>query len=109
MLNTLAQRIHDNAVAKGFWKANQDDGMKLMLIVSELAEALEELRKGYGVQLVYYTEEAPTKPEGFGVELADAIIRILDLCAWHRIDIDALVEMKMAYNETRPHMHGRTV
>lgn len=46
------------------------------------------------------------KPEGFGVELADAIIRIADLARRHDIDLDGLVRLKMDYNKTRPHMHG---
>ena len=31
------------------------------------------------------------KPEGVPIELADAIIRILDYCGYARIDIDAAV------------------
>jgi hypothetical protein len=46
------------------------------------------------------------QPEGIPTELADAIIRILDVCAYHKIDIAAAVADKMAYNETREHRHG---
>jgi NTP pyrophosphatase (non-canonical NTP hydrolase) len=46
------------------------------------------------------------KPEGIPSELADAIIRILDIAAFHGIDIAHAVADKMAYNETRPYRHG---
>lgn len=40
------------------------------------------------------------------IELADAIIRILDYCGYAGIDIDAAVERKHEYNKTRPYRHG---
>ncbi|GHU66537.1 hypothetical protein FACS1894184_04760 [Clostridia bacterium] len=46
------------------------------------------------------------KPEGVAVELADAIIRILDYCAYVGIDIDSVVREKMEYNKSRPYRHG---
>lgn len=49
------------------------------------------------------------KPEGFGVELADAIIRICDLAERHGIDLTEMIALKAAYNEGRPHMHNRRV
>lgn len=45
-LNELAQAIHDNAEARGFWVADRNMGEMLMLAVSELSEALEEHRDG---------------------------------------------------------------
>lgn len=49
------------------------------------------------------------KPEGIAVEMADCIIRILDWCGKAGVDIDDVVERKMAYNETRPYKHGNKV
>lgn len=48
-----------------------------------------------------------SKPEGVAVELADAVIRIADLCGYLGIDLDAVISEKMAYNETRPFKHGK--
>lgn len=39
-------------------------------------------------------------------EMADVIIRIADYCGWRNIDLGRCVISKMAYNATRPHMHG---
>lgn len=47
------------------------------------------------------------KPEGVAVELADAVIRIADLCGHLGIDLDAVIEEKMAYNADRPYKHGK--
>lgn len=47
------------------------------------------------------------KPEGVAVELADAVIRIADLCGYLGIDLDTVISEKMAYNETRPFKHGK--
>jgi NTP pyrophosphatase (non-canonical NTP hydrolase) len=40
-------------------------------------------------------------------ELADAIIRLLDLSAYMGIDIDAHIQAKLAYNATRGTRHGK--
>ena len=79
----------------------------LMLIVSEISEALEEHRHGRAPDEIWYTAEG--KPEGVPVELADAVIRICDMCGkWNIPLVRALVE-KAAYNQTRPHRHGGKV
>jgi NTP pyrophosphatase (non-canonical NTP hydrolase) len=46
------------------------------------------------------------KPEGIPSELADVIIRVLDMCGALGIDIAAALADKMAFNETRPYRHG---
>jgi hypothetical protein len=76
-------------------------GLKLALVHSELSEALEALRRG---ELMYYEEQG--KPEGFGVELADAVIRILDMAESLGINIQSCLKKKNAYNETRSYRHG---
>jgi NTP pyrophosphatase (non-canonical NTP hydrolase) len=40
-------------------------------------------------------------------ELADVIIRTLDLCGYLGIDIEKHVELKMRYNESREYKHGK--
>ena len=92
---------------------------KLMLVVTEIAEAAECVRDdqfeqtggvpasetpgGFGV----IGGKDVTKPEGMVTELADAVIRILHLCDAMGLDLDAAIEAKMAYNEGRPYQHGR--
>lgn len=109
-ITELTAKAHQNAYNKGFWDLPpgveaHNISEKLMLVVSELAEAQEELRSGRAADEVYSTITG--KPEGFGVELADAVIRIADLCGYLGIDLEQLIEQKMAYNASRPHKHGR--
>lgn len=90
---------------KGFHglPSSKDIPTRLMLIVSEIAEAMEEYRSGYAPDYVYY--HGP-KPEGIPMELADAVIRILDLSGQFNINLEAAIREKMAFNKTRPELHG---
>lgn len=102
-LNELAKQINENAVAHGWWEEARTFPEIVALIHSELSEALEEYRSNHGVTEVYQEAE---KPEGVPIELADAIIRILDYCGYAGIDIVAALERKHEYNKTRPYRHG---
>lgn len=46
------------------------------------------------------------KPEGFPTELADVVIRCMDLADAMGIDLWAEMERKHAYNRTRTRRHG---
>jgi NTP pyrophosphatase (non-canonical NTP hydrolase) len=113
----LQQSAHLNSVGKGFWDDQKDLSgnhlepdlveaeipLKLALIHSEVSEALEEYRNSHPPAEVRIENG---KPEGFPVELADTVIRIFDLCGALGVDLDAAIELKMAFNATRPHRHG---
>jgi NTP pyrophosphatase (non-canonical NTP hydrolase) len=82
---------------------------KLMLVVTELAEAAEEVRDDKWTP--YYMggelpDPATAKPEGFITEMADAVIRIFHLAGLLGLDLEGAIREKMAYNETRSHRHG---
>jgi len=99
-IRQLQQDAHRIAVEHGWWDRPRSAGEALMLVVTELAEAMEALRA-----------ESPKseKIPGFSKveeELADAVIRILDLAGGHGLDIEGALEAKMHYNESRPYRHG---
>lgn len=78
---------------------------KLLLAIGELVEAHDELRNNHRPEEVYYSGQG--KPEGFGTELADAVIRTMDLAAASGVDLESRMEEKHEYNQTRPYKHGR--
>lgn len=120
-LNELAKEIHANAVDKGFYDKPPETGTSLMLIVSELGEAMEADRKGLHTldSIEFFEKELKTKTlpysesfeyhlkDKFEDELADSIIRILDFCAYKDIDIDYHIKSKMKYNSMRQRLHGK--
>jgi NTP pyrophosphatase (non-canonical NTP hydrolase) len=73
---------------------------RLMLVVSELSEGLEALRNGNP------PDSHIPKFSGLSAELADAVIRILNLAEHEGINLGKAVVAKAAYNTTRPHRHG---
>ena len=101
-------------------KKNKNIGELLMLVVSELGEALEAHRKGKhsDLKVANMDSEKHTDKtriitfEGcikdtFEDELADAVIRIADICGYSNIDLEKHIELKMKYNETREYKHGK--
>jgi len=107
-LNEWRDAIWENAEKKGFHERN-NFGEKLMLVVSELGEALEADRDdkwlGHGVdyERIPFDSIRGTVEE----ELIDAIIRILDICGIYKVDVDELMKRKFNYNIQRPPLHGR--
>jgi hypothetical protein len=63
-----------------------------------------KILKNFGVRLRC---EGSMKPEGTAIELLDCIIRCLDTMRSLDVDIDNLMEVKVSFNEKRPHKHGR--
>ena len=121
-IKELVAKAYDHGIRTGLWDPPPSFAETIAGIQSELSEAYNEYRNGSALHTgeeappVYYSGEAyvasaPTeyakKPEGYAVELADAVIWIADLCGYMGIDLEAVIEEKMAYNETRPPKHGK--
>lgn len=100
-MKDLQERAHEIAKSKGWWDADVNIPEKLALIHAEISEALEDYRKGKMM-----TSFDGDKPVGFPTELADAIIRIMDLAGYLGINLEAEIIQKMTYNEQRPYRHG---
>lgn len=119
----VQRNIHEWARGHGFWDEGEQRmtvdgcmgtedvrvktrpwnfGEKVALIHSELSEALEAHRKDPQAM----DKHCPHHP-AVAVELADAVIRILDLAEKLQIDLGQAILDKMAFNKTRPHKHGK--
>jgi hypothetical protein len=124
-LRALQAQAHSNSRMKGWWEAQTIEGEidcyaaiasipeKLCLIHSETSEALEDYRNlpassHEGSLLAIHVVRIDEKgaPVGFAIEIADIVIRVLDLAGALGIDLQKAVETKMSYNATRPHRHG---
>lgn len=129
ILNNLRDTAHSTAVEKGWHEKEVTHGESIALMHSELSEALEAIRKGRRLtpakwpmpifKAIYRPtdHDVPDQDEYKAVfesevkdlpgdELADVIIRILDYCGKHDIDIDLHVKAKMLYNSGRSYRHG---
>lgn len=102
-LTDMAYVLNQNAREKGFWDENNGVNFyikQMAMIHSEVTEILEALRKEQGDKAML-------------TEMADVIVRLLDLYGGMRIDgyfeglllEDALME-KIEKNKSRPRMHG---
>lgn len=89
----MSRLCHRIAREKGFWDQKRNIGEALMLIVTEIAEAMEAHRK--------------QDDENFKEELADTFIRLFDLCGGLKIDIEKEIAKKSAKNKNRPYKHGK--
>jgi NTP pyrophosphatase (non-canonical NTP hydrolase) len=78
----------------GYEPKDRNTGELLMLIVSELAEAMEGHRKELA------DDKLPHR-KMFEVELADALIRIFDMAAARGLDLQGAYEDKMRFNAIR--------
>lgn len=125
-INETIAAAHKTATEKGFWdKPNWNLGEKLMLITSELGEALEADRTGIKAnreefdkflsgngnsipdEESYVTNFKSHIKDSFEDEMADAVIRLFDLAGKMNIDLEYHIRHKMKFNSTRDKLHGK--
>lgn len=103
-VNEMQEICHGASALAGWWQGQDGSderdnpktfSQKLMLIVSEIAEAMEGDRKSLP------DDKLPHRPMR-EVELADAFIRICDLAGAYGMDLGSAVAEKMEFNAQRP-------
>jgi NTP pyrophosphatase (non-canonical NTP hydrolase) len=125
-VNEMAQAAYENSKDHGWYDDKRTPLEIHMLIVSEVAEATEEVRNGKP-SLYFkcktagdadYTESQleslvqsghnaeDIKPEGEAIELADVVIRVMDYFGAKGWDLEKAILYKHQYNKTRPFKHG---
>ena len=98
-IKELCEESHALAVSKGWYEGDSRNvGEVLALVHSELSEALEEYWLGHELQAVLTDDGG--RPIGFPVALADAVIRIADMCGAPDIDLEAAIRIQHEYTRT---------
>jgi NTP pyrophosphatase (non-canonical NTP hydrolase) len=101
-LDAFAALLHESALEKGFWDGDityDKIGNKLALVHSEVTEVLEAIRKDKGSEEIVE-------------EMADVIIRLLDLYAammnegFVEHSLDEVMDNKINKNKERQRLHG---
>ena len=113
-LNEIADAVHANAREKGFHD-NPDNEIFLANQCCNLHAEVSELWDSFRAHQFEAPCDKAKKMEAMGLEpltcaeeeYADIVIRALDQCRRLGIDIQRAIEIKHAYNKTRPHMHGK--
>jgi NTP pyrophosphatase (non-canonical NTP hydrolase) len=93
LLNQLSREVAEWRKKKGFKTGWDNMPEKLMLVVTELSEAMEAYRHDDN--------------KNFKEEIADTFIRLCDICGSVDIDIESEIRNKMAINKDRPYKHGK--
>jgi len=128
MINQLSKDIHEINKKNGFYEDEKNIGEMLMLIVTEVAEACESDRVGNHCDLHEpYDQDGSTTyqdiqheddmtfehlfkldvKDTFEDELADIMIRVMDLSAFKGIDLESHIKAKMRFNSLREYKHGK--
>ena len=93
----MQDECHATSVSKGWWNENREFPTVMMLVVTELSEAIQEDRK----------HEFPHTDLKVEEEIADVFIRLLDMCGGWFPSIEETIIKKMELNKNRPYKHNR--
>lgn len=127
--NEIQKAVHGLAKEKGWHDVDSSLTERIMLVVTELAEAVESIRRNeppvwqkgkvkeplsVEQNLIKLMPISPdwdvfVKPEGVLTELADATIRIMDICEAQGWDLEQAIKTKHTFNKTRSYRHGLKV
>jgi NTP pyrophosphatase (non-canonical NTP hydrolase) len=99
----LTNYIHQTARKKGFWatEGERSIGELIALCHSELSEALETVRHGNP------PDDKIPEFSGLEAELADLIIRVIDMSGGLGLRLGEAIIAKVRYNEGRAYKHGK--
>lgn len=101
IINDICRDVFEKNVAAGWYtdvttglRRDRNVGELLMLIVSEVSEGMEGHRKNL------MDDKLPHR-QMLEVEMADACIRIFDLCGYLNLDLGGAIAEKRKFNANR--------
>ena len=106
-LNELAKEIHAGNVARGFYEVQPTLKTQLMLVITELSEAVEADRKGKYANVDKYNEIGvnfntsfiENIKDTFEDEIADAFIRLMDIAGNRGVDLSNFALIKRSIHD----------
>lgn len=93
--------VHAVAKSKGRWDGERSNVEGFALIHSKVSEAWEACQRGNPKD-----NRIPAFSEA-EAELADVVIRVMDLAEARGWDVAGAIVAKHEYNKTRPYKHGK--
>lgn len=119
-LTRYAEELHERSKVAGFWEKDHSDRYCICLVVGELMEAVEADRKGkranYNSMVSdYYDSDFKIAFEdcikdSFEDELADTVIRLLDLAGKHYLRVEPNHDIYLVYeSDTVPEVVYRII
>lgn len=128
-IREIQAEVYRLAKEKGWHDTETTLTERIMLVVTELAEAVESIRRNEPAiwqkgminnplsnqdePIKFYPHDpewlVSQKPEGVLTELADATIRIMDICESQGWDLSKAIELKHNFNKCREYRHGGKV
>ena len=106
-LNEIADMVHKNAIEKGFHDPAESHRSFLANQCNNIHGEITELWDAWRAGKEYDACDKPIHLNCTEEELADLIIRALDVSRRLKIDILNAILVKHGYNLTRPHKHGK--
>lgn len=111
-IDALSDEVAKISEQNGFWDA---DGMgdlglmatKLALIADEVCEAIRVHREIYEGEIRPHSTMTDEQEQEFVEELADIIIRTLDIAGHYGFQLGETVVSKIDKNRNRPYRHGK--
>ena len=105
-LHLMCTDVHATNVEHGFFegtnpKNHNEIGHRLLLVTTEVAECFEGIRKGLG------NDEHCPEFSNEEIEIADAMIRLMDYASWRGLRLGRAIVAKARFNEGRPYKHGK--
>ena len=114
-INEFAYAVHENAIEKGFHPTDESEDQFIANQCNNMHAEITELWDAFRSDTQYQWCDKAAKMRELGLtpidcaqeELADIIIRALDVSERIGINIVVALNSKHEYNKTRPYKHGK--